>query len=237
MRDTARRMLLAFLVYFSGWHPVTAQEAANQPAHELRDASAPRAATQKLVTDPGGVEVLVDGALRGTTDAQSGALVLRLPFGERSFTLRRRGYELVRFAVVYEHQRTGEIFVAMKALHAEPQPGSLLLEDVLDRLDGDLPLEQIAALVRKKGVGLDLAGEAEQRRLTAGSGKALERRRRLAVLLVEGTARDIVRGDYASAIRALEFAARLSPADLAVRRALERTRRARETELEVLSMR
>ena len=94
-----------------------------------------------------------------------------------------------------------------------------------------------ALLVRKKGVGLDLAGEAELRRLTAGAGRALERRRQLADLLVKGAERDVVRGDYASAIRALEFAARLNPADPAVRRILERTRRARETELEVLSRR
>ncbi len=196
------------------------------------------AAVQKLVTDPGGVEVLVDGALRGSTDAQTGKLTLRdLPFGERRFTLRRRGYEPVRFAVAYKHELTGEIFVAMKLLHEEPQPGSLLLVDVLDRLDGDLPLEHLAALIRKKGVGLDLAGEAEQHRLTTGGGQALERRRQLADLLVEGATRDVVRGDYASAIRALEFATRLSPADPAIRRTLARTRRARETELEVLSRR
>ncbi|MGH9556017.1 MAG: hypothetical protein ACRD2Y_09380 [Terriglobales bacterium] len=208
--------------------------AASQPAERQRPLSV---AVQKLVTDPGGVEVLVDGVSQGPTDAGSGELVLRLPFGEHNFTLRRRGYEPVRFTVVYEHERTGEIFAAMKLLHADPQLGSLLLEDVLDMLDGDAPLERIAALVRKKGVALDLAGKAGQRRLATAAGKALERRRQLSDLLVDGATRDTVRGNYSSAISALEFAVRLSPANPAVREALERTRRARETELEVLSRR
>jgi len=238
MRGRAKLGVLVLLVCFAAWHEAASQEAARPLPKAPSGAPGPPTATQKLVTDPGGVEVLVDGELRGATDLQSGELILRgLAFGERNFTLRRRGYEPVRFAVAYEHERTGEIFVAMKMLHAEPQPGNLLLEDVLDRLEGDLALEHIALLVRKKGVGLDLAGEAELRRLTAGAGKALERRRQLADLLVEGATGDVVRGDYASAIRALEFAARLHPGDPAVRRTLERTRRARETELEVLSRR
>ncbi|MGH9510142.1 MAG: hypothetical protein ACRD2M_09410 [Terriglobales bacterium] len=207
------------------------------PLYAQIKGGASQVAIQKLVTDPGGVEVLVDGIARGTTDAGSGELVLRLPFGERNFTMRRRGYEPVHFTVVYEQERTGEIFAAMKLLHTDPQPGSLLLEDVLDMLDGDAPLERVAVLVRKKGVGLDLAGEAEQRRLATAAGKALERRRQLLDLLVDGATRDTVRGNYSSAISALEFAVRLSPANPAVRESLERTRRARETELEVLSRR
>ncbi|MGH9556971.1 MAG: hypothetical protein ACRD2Y_14220 [Terriglobales bacterium] len=194
-------------------------------------------AIQKLVTDPGGVEVLVDGVAWGSTDVESGELVLRgIPFGEHNFTLRRRGFEPVRFPVAYEHERTGEIFAAMKRLHADPQLGSLLLEDVLDMLDGDVPPERIAVLVRKKGVGLDLAGEAEQRRIAA-AGKALERRKQLAELLAAGATQDTLRGNYSSAISALEFAVRLDPANPALLEALQRTRRARETELEVLSRR
>jgi hypothetical protein len=195
-------------------------------------------AIQKIVTDPGEVEVVVDGVPWGSTDSESGELVLRgLPFGERNFTLRRRGYEPVRFPVVYEHERTGEIFAPMKAIHAAPPLGSLLLEDVLDMLEGGVPPERIAVLVRRKGVGLDLAGEAEQRRIAATAGEALGRQKHLAELLAAGAARAIVRGDYASAISALEFAARLDPANAAVRDALGRARRARETELEVLSRR
>ena len=195
-------------------------------------------ATQKLVTDPGGVEVLVDGIAWGTTDVESGVLVLRgLPFGERNFTLRRRGYEPVHFPVVYQYERTGEIFAQMKPLHAEARLGSLLLEDVLDMLNGEVALERIAVLIRKKGVALDLAGESEQRRLASTPSGQMARRRLLAQMLATGSAQEIVRGDYAAAINALEFAMRLDPANVAIRKSLERARRARETELEVLSRR
>jgi hypothetical protein len=197
---------------------------------------APKGAVQKLVTDPGGVEVLVDGVLWGSTDAETGVLVLRgLAFGERSFTLRRRGYESVNFTVVYKSEQTGEIFVQMKPLHAAPRLGSLLLEDVLDMLEGDVALERLAVLIRKKGVGLDLASESELRRLAATSGAGRARRIALAQMLAFGSARDMVRGDYAAAISTLEFATRLHPANAAIRGSLQRARRARETELEVLS--
>ncbi len=195
-------------------------------------------AVQKLVTDPGGVEVQVDGIAWGTTDVESGVLVLHgLAFGERNFTLRRRGYAPVCFPVVYQYERSGEIFAQMKPLHAEPRPGSLLLEDVLDMLDGDVAVERIAVLIRKKGVGLDLAGESEQRRVASALGGKMGRRRLLAQMLASGSVQDIVRGDYASAINSLEFATRLDPANAAIRKSLERARRARETEGEVLSRR
>ena len=197
----------------------------------------PPVAVQKMFTDPGGVEVFVDGRSVGPTHAESGELALNLPFGEHNFTLRRRGYESVRFAVAYEHEQTGDIFVAMKRVHAEPRLGTLLLEDVLNMLDSDVPPEHIATLVRQKGVALDLADEAARRRLGAAAGSALERRRRVAELLAAGSARDVVRGDYGAAMHALEFAALLDPRSTTLRERLARTRRARETELEVLSRR
>lgn len=194
-------------------------------------------AIQKLVTDPGGAEVLVDGVAWGATDPQTGELILRgLPFGERSFVLRRPGYDPVRFPVRYEHERTGEIFAPLKALHPEPVAGSLLLEDVLDMTDGGVPAERIVAMVRRNGVALDLIGDAD-RPLAAAAGNAQARRKQLADLLIATAAHDARAGNYGPAIRALEFTERLHPADSVVREALRRTRRAQQTEREVLSRR
>ncbi len=192
---------------------------------------------QKLVTDPGGAEVLVDGVAWGATDPQTGELILRgLPFGERSFVLRRQGYDPVRFPVGYEHERTGEISAPLKALHPQPAAGSLLLEDVLDMTDGGVAAERIVAMVRRKGVALDLVGDAD-RPLAAATGNAQARRKQLAELLVAAAAQDTLTGNYGSAIRALEFSERLDPENPAVREALRRTRRAQQTEREVLSRR
>ncbi len=192
---------------------------------------------QKVVTDPGGAEVLVDGVVWGATDSQTGELILRgLPFGERSFVLRRPGYDPVRFPVRYQHERTGEIFASLKALHPEPAAGSLLLEDVLDMTDGGVPAERVAAMVRRKGVALDLTGDAG-RPLAAVTGNAQARRKQLAELLVAAAAQDTRAGNYGPAIRGLEFTERLDPENPVVHEALRRTRRAQQTEREVLSRR
>ena len=129
---------------------------------------------QKFTTDPGGVEVLVDGFSWGSTDLESGEIILwGLPFGERNFVMRKRGYEVVRFPVRYEYERTGETYVAMKALSPAASGGGLLLEDVLDMLEGDVPAERVAVLVKEKGVSFALTDAAEKRILAAGGNDAL----------------------------------------------------------------
>ena len=112
MRGRAKLGVLILLVCFAACNEAASQEAMQQQPKAPSGAPGQPSATQKLVTDPGGVEVLVDGVLRGSTDLQSGELILRgLAFGERNFILRRRGFEPVRFAVAYEHELTGEIFM------------------------------------------------------------------------------------------------------------------------------
>jgi hypothetical protein len=129
---------------------------------------------QKIGSDPGGVEVLVDGFSWGTTDLETGEIILwGLPFGERNFILRKRGYEVVRFPVRYEHERTGETYVAMKALSPAARGGGLLLEDVLDMLEGDVPPARVAVLVKEKGVAFSLTDAAEKRLRNAGGDDAL----------------------------------------------------------------
>ncbi len=129
---------------------------------------------QKLTSDPGGVEVLVDGFSWGATDLETGEIVLwGLSFGERSFVMRKRGYEVVRFPMRYEHERTGETYVAMKALSAAARGGGLLLEDVLDMLEGDVPAARVAVLVKEKGVSFALTDAAEKRIRNAGGDDAL----------------------------------------------------------------
>ncbi|MGH9556018.1 MAG: hypothetical protein ACRD2Y_09385 [Terriglobales bacterium] len=130
---------------------------------------------QKFGTDPGGVEVLVDGFSWGATDLETGEIILwGLPFGERSFVMRKRGYEVVRFPVRYEHERTGEVYVAMKALSpAARSGGGLLLEDVLDMLEGDVPAARVAVLVKEKGVSFALTDAAEKRIRNAGGDDSL----------------------------------------------------------------
>ncbi len=132
------------------------------------------ATIQKFTTDPGGVEVLVDGFSWGSTDLESGEIVLYgLAFGERNFVMRKRGYEVVRFPVRYEHERTGETFVEMKALSPAARGGGLLLEDVLDMLQGEVPAERVAALVKEKGVSFPLTNAAEKRIRAAGGDDSL----------------------------------------------------------------
>lgn len=129
---------------------------------------------QKVTTDPGGVEVLVDGFSWGATDLETGEIVLwGLPFGERSFVIRKRGYEVVRYPVRYEYERTGETYVAMKALSPAARGGGLLLEDVLDMLEGDVPAARVAVLVKEKGVSFALTDAAEKRIRNAGGDDAL----------------------------------------------------------------
>ncbi len=129
---------------------------------------------QKFTTDPGGVEVLVDGFSWGATDFETGEIVLYgLPFGERNFVLRKRGYEVVRFPVHYEYERTGETFVPMKALSPAARGGGLLLEDVLDMLEGDVPPARVAVLVKEKGVSFALSDAAEKRIRAAGGDDSL----------------------------------------------------------------
>ena len=129
---------------------------------------------QKVGTDPGGVEVLVDGFSWGATDLETGEIVLwGLPFGERNFVIRKRGYEVVRYPVRYEYERTGETYVAMKALSPAARGGGLLLEDVLDMLEGDVPAARVAVLVKEKGVSFALTDAAEKRIRNAGGDDAL----------------------------------------------------------------
>ncbi|MGH9602906.1 MAG: hypothetical protein ACRD24_11010 [Terriglobales bacterium] len=129
---------------------------------------------QKFITDPGGVEVLVDGFSWGATDLESGEIILwGLSFGERSFVMRKRGYEVVRFPMRYEYERTGETYVAMKALSPAARGGGLLLEDVLDMLDGDVPPARVAVLVKEKGVSFALTDAAEKRIRNAGGDDSL----------------------------------------------------------------
>ena len=129
---------------------------------------------QKFTTDPGGVEVLVDGFSWGSTDLESGEIILwGLPFGERNFVMRKRGYEVVRFPVRYEYERTGEAYVAMKALSPAARGGGLLLEDVLDMLEGDVPPARVAVLVKEKGVSFALTDAAEKRIRDAGGDDSL----------------------------------------------------------------
>ncbi len=129
---------------------------------------------QKFTTDPGGVEVLVDGFSWGSTDLESGEIVLwGLSFGERNFVVRKRGYEVVRFPVRYEYERTGETYIAMKALSPAARGGGLLLEDVLDMLEGDVPSARVAVLVKEKGVSFALTDAAEKRIRNAGGDDAL----------------------------------------------------------------
>jgi hypothetical protein len=129
---------------------------------------------QKFGTDPGGVEVLVDGFSWGATDLESGEIILYgLPFGERSFVMRKRGYEVVRFPVSYEYERTGETYVAMKALSPAARGGGLLLEDVLDMLEGEVPPARVAVLVKEKGVSFALTDAAEKRIRSAGGDDGL----------------------------------------------------------------
>ncbi|MCI0353966.1 MAG: hypothetical protein L0099_02850 [Acidobacteria bacterium] len=139
-----------------------------------RGAPALSVTIQKFTTDPGGIEVLVDGFSWGATDLETGEIILYgLPFGERSFVMRKRGYEVVRFPVRYEHERTGETYVAMKALSPGARGGGLLLEDVLDMLEGDVPPARVAVLVKEKGVSFALTGAAEKRIRNAGGDDAL----------------------------------------------------------------
>lgn len=129
---------------------------------------------QKFTTDPGGVEVLVDGFSWGATDLESGEIILYgLPFGERNFVMRKRGYEVVRFPVGYEYERTGETYIPMKALSPAARGGGLLLEDVLDMLEGEVPSERVAVLVKEKGVSFTLTDAAEKRIRAAGGGDSL----------------------------------------------------------------
>ncbi len=129
---------------------------------------------QKFITDPGGVEVLVDGFSWGSSDLESGEIILYgLSFGERNFVMRKRGYEVVRFPVGYEYERTGETLVAMKALSPAARGGGLLLDDVLDMLEGEVPSERVAALVKEKGASFALSDAAEKRIRDAGGDDSL----------------------------------------------------------------
>lgn len=129
---------------------------------------------QKFVTDPGGVEMMVDGFSWGTTDLETGEIILYgIPFGERNFVMRKRGYEVVRLPVRYEYERTGETFVAMKALSPAARGGGLLLDDVLDMLEGEVPSERVAVLVKEKGVSFALTDAAEKRIRAAGGDDSL----------------------------------------------------------------
>jgi hypothetical protein len=129
---------------------------------------------QKFVTDPGGVEVLVDGFAWGTSDLESGEIILYgLPFGERKFVLRKRGYKVERFPVAYQYERTGETYVAMKALSPAARGGGLLLDDVLDMLEGEVPSARVAVLVKEKGVSFALTDAAEKRIRAAGGDDSL----------------------------------------------------------------
>ncbi|HXE91886.1 MAG TPA: hypothetical protein VNK82_13095 [Terriglobales bacterium] len=123
--------------------------------------------TQKIVTDPGGVEVVIDGVVWGTTDLDSGEIVLRgIPFGNREFMLRRRGYKPMSWSNRYEYEQTGEIYAPLTA--AEKMAAGLSLQDVLDLLEGGVAPRRVAQLVQKHGVTFSLTPDREQALRSAG---------------------------------------------------------------------
>lgn len=126
-----------------------------------------RGTTQKIVTDPGGVEVVIDGVSWGTTDLDSGEIVLRgIPFGNREFVLRRRGYKPMSWSARYEYEQTGEIYAPLTAM--EKVAAGLSLQDVLDLLEGGVSPRRVAQLVEKHGVTFSLTPDREQTLRGAG---------------------------------------------------------------------
>ncbi len=123
--------------------------------------------TQKIITDPGGVEVVIDGMSWGTTDLDSGEIVLRgIPFGNREFVLRRRGYKPIQMSMRYEYEQTGEIYAPLTA--AEKMSAGLSLQDVLDLLQGGVAPRRVAQLVEKHGVTFSLTPDREEALRNAG---------------------------------------------------------------------
>lgn len=123
--------------------------------------------TQKIITDPGGVEIVIDGVSWGTTDLDSGEIVLRgIPFGNREFVLRRRGYKPIQMSMRYEYEQTGEIYAPLIAV--EKMSAGLSLQDVLDLLQGGVAPRRVAQLVEKHGVTFSLTPDREQELRSAG---------------------------------------------------------------------
>ena len=123
--------------------------------------------TQKIITDPGGVEVVIDGVPWGSTDLDSGEIVLRgVPFGNREFVLRRRGYKPIQMSMRYEYEQTGEIYAPLTAV--EKVAAGLSLQDVLDLLQGGVAPRRVAQLVEKHGVTFALTPDREEELRSAG---------------------------------------------------------------------
>jgi hypothetical protein len=124
----------------------------------------PKIATLVLVSQPGGVEVYLDGRYQGRT-SEKGELVVEAPPGDHSVRLSRPDFkewsQVITFMPDFPLRR--EITLESSG----PKP--LSAKDVEDALDNGLANPRIIALVEKYGAGFALSSEVEARLRAKGA--------------------------------------------------------------------
>jgi len=127
--------------------------------------------TLKVSTQPGGAQVYLDDAPKGTTSPDEGKLVLEnLPAGTHKLRIGSSGYtDWIQSVTLTE---SSAIYIDAKLAVAGPLP--LTSQDVVDLLEGGVSAKRAADLVKERGVDFVLTDAIEEQiRATGGDADLL----------------------------------------------------------------
>jgi len=128
------------------------------PAHAQQN-------TLKISSQPGGAQVYLDDAPKGTTSADEGKLVFEnLPTGRHKLRIGLSGYRDWIQSVTLTNGST--LYIDAKLTVAGPLP--FTSQDVVDLLQGGVSPKRAGDLVKKRGVDFDLTADIEQQIRAAG---------------------------------------------------------------------